>query len=58
MSDIREVNAIHQAVTTDLQRRRELARLSKPELVDMIRAYETGTAALAARIDHAYGNEP
>ena len=58
MSDLREVNAIHQAVTTDLQRRRELQRLSKPELIGMIRAYENGIADVTARIDHAYGTDP
>lgn len=52
MSDIRDVNAIHQAVSTDLQRRRELTRLPKPDLINIIRAYETGTAALIARINN------
>jgi hypothetical protein len=46
------------AVRNDLQRRRELAGMTKPELINMIRAYETGITALATRINHAYGNEP
>lgn len=61
MSDVREVNSIHQGVTaavkTDLQRRRELAALTKPELINIIRGYETGIATLTARID-AYTDEP
>ena len=62
MSDVREVNAVHQdlttAVKTDLQRRRELKRMSKPELIDYIVNVEDNLAALSARIDHAYGDEP
>ncbi|NYF29041.1 MULTISPECIES: hypothetical protein [unclassified Microbacterium] len=55
MSDIREVNAAHQP--NDLQRRRDLHRLDKRELVNIIRGYETGIANLTARID-AYTDEP
>lgn len=62
MSDLREVNAAHQDVTaavkTDLQRRRELKRLPKPELIDYIVRVENSLAALSDRIDHAYGDEP
>ena len=62
MSDVREVNAVHQdlttAVKTDLQRRRELKRMSKPELIDYIVNVEDNLSALATRIDHAYGDEP
>lgn len=61
MSDVREVNAVHQdlttAVKTDLQRRRELKRMSKPELIDYIVNVEDNLAALSARID-AYTDEP
>ncbi|GAA1149283.1 hypothetical protein F6W69_10595 [Microbacterium oxydans] len=62
MSDVREVNRAHQdataAVKTDLQRRRELAGKTKPELIDIIRQLETGIGHLTERIDHAYGDEP
>ncbi|WP_136043306.1 MULTISPECIES: hypothetical protein [unclassified Microbacterium] len=62
MSDVREVNAAHQdlttAVKTDLQRRRELKRMSKPELIGYIVRVENSLAALSDRIDHAYGDEP
>lgn len=62
MSDVREVTHAHQdlnvAVKTDPQRRRELHRLDKRELVDIIREYENGITSLTARIDHAYGDEP
>lgn len=62
MSDVREVNRVHQdlttAVKTDLQRRRELKRLPKPELIDYIVRVENSLAALSDRIDHAYGDEP
>lgn len=61
MSDVREVNAVHQdlttAVKTDLQRRRELKRMSKPELIDYIVNVEDNLAALSARID-AFADEP
>lgn len=46
----------NEAATTDLQRRRELKRLRKPQLIDLIRGYETGLANLTARID-AYWDE-
>lgn len=55
MSDIREV---HDAVRTNLQRRRELTAMTKPELIDYIVNVEDNLAALATRIDHAYGDEP
>jgi len=55
MSDVREVNLAHQdvtvAVTTDLQRRRELRALRKPELIDYIVRVENSLADLSARID-------
>lgn len=51
MSDVKAVNDIHQAVKTDLQRRRELAGMTKPELIDYIVSIEDNLAALAARID-------
>lgn len=55
MSDIREV---HDAVRTNLQRRRELSRMTRRELIDYIVNVEDNLAALSARIDHAYGDEP
>ncbi|WP_153244621.1 hypothetical protein [Microbacterium sp. CBA3102] len=48
MSDIKDV---HNAVRTDLQRRRELAAMTKPQLIDYIINVENNLAALAARID-------
>lgn len=61
MSDVREVNAVHQdlttAVKTDLQRRRELARMTRVELIDYIVNVEDNLAALSARID-AFADEP
>lgn len=61
MSDVREVNAVHQdlttAVKTNLQRRRELKAMTKPELIDYIVNVEDNLAALSARID-AYTDEP
>lgn len=55
MSDRREV---HDAVRTNLQRRRELTAMTKRELIDYIVNVEDNLAALATRIDHAYGDEP
>ena len=55
MSDIRDV---HDAVRTNLQRRRELTAMTKPELIDYIVSIEDNLAALATRIEHAYGDEP
>lgn len=55
MSDIRDV---HDAVRTNLRRRRELKAMRKPELIDYIVGIEDNLAALATRIDHAYGDEP
>lgn len=55
MSDIRDV---HNAVRTNLQRRRELAAMTKPELIDYIVNIEDNLAALATRIEHVYGDEP
>lgn len=43
---------------TELQRRRELATLTKPELIDRIITIERGIKDLRARIEHAYGEEP
>lgn len=54
MSDIREV---HDAVRTKLQRRRELSRLTRTELIDYIVNVEDNLAALSARID-AFADEP
>ena len=51
MSDVREVNAIHQAVNTDLQRRRELVAMTKPQLISYIISIENNLAALSDRID-------
>lgn len=41
-------------VRTDLIRRRELAKLKKPELINRIRSLETGIDALADRIDASW----
>ncbi len=54
VSDIREV---HDAVRTNLQRRRELSRMTRGELIDYIVNVEDNLAALSARID-AYTDEP
>lgn len=54
VSDIREV---HDAVRTNLQRRRELTAMTKPELIDYIVNVEDNLAALSARID-AFADEP
>lgn len=50
---------------SNLERRRELSKLTKRELIDWIIQAEQGqattTAALVAlrdRVDHAYGEEP
>lgn len=51
MSDIREVNAICQAVNTDLQRRRELVAMTKPELITYVIDVENSLAALSDRFD-------
>lgn len=48
MSDIK---AVHDAVRTNLQRRRELARMPRAELIDYIVSIEDNLAALSARID-------
>lgn len=61
MSDVREVNAyldVTDVVKTDLQRRRELKAMTKPQLIDYIVRVENSLAALSDRIDHAYGDEP
>lgn len=62
MSDVREVNQAHQnlttAVKTDLQRRRDLKRMTKPQLIDYIVRVEGSLSALSVRVDHAYGDEP
>lgn len=54
MSDVKDV---HDAVRTDLQRRRELSRMTRGELIDYIVNVEDNLAALSARID-AYADEP
>lgn len=41
-----------EAVKTDLQRRRELAAMRKPELIDYIIRVENSLAAISDRIDH------
>lgn len=46
------------AVRNGLSRRRELAGMTKPELIDYIINVENNLAALATRIEHAYANEP
>jgi len=56
VSDVKEVNDAHQ--NNDLQRRRELEVMRKPELISYIVNIEDNLAALATRIDHAYGDEP
>lgn len=40
---------------TDLQRRQELAKLTKPALIDYIMRLENSIAALSERIVHACG---
>lgn len=45
------------AVRTNLQRRRELSRMTRGELIDYIVNVEDNLAALSARID-AYTDEP
>lgn len=57
MSDVADVNRIYQQEQTGLQRRRELAALTKPELIDYLVNVEDNLAALSARID-AYADEP
>lgn len=51
MSDIRDV---HNAVRTNLARRRELNTMTKPELIDYIVNVEDNLAALSTRIEHAH----
>lgn len=58
MSDVADVNRILQDQKTNLQRRRELTAMTKPELIDYIVNVEDNLAALTTRIDHAYGDEP
>lgn len=62
MSDISDVHRAHidltSAVKTDLQRRRELAAMTKPTLIDYIIRVENSLAALTERIDHAYSTYP
>lgn len=48
MSDIKSV---HEAVSTDLSRRRELVAMAKPELIDYIISIENNLTELARRID-------
>ena len=45
-----------ETVRNDLQRRRELAAITKRELVSIIRTYEVGIAELRARIDTDWGD--
>ncbi len=54
MSDVKDV---HDAVRTNLQRRRELSRMTRGELIDYIVNVEDNLAALSARID-AFADEP
>lgn len=46
------------AVRNDLQRRRELKQMTKPELINYIIGIENDLHALGQRIEHAYGDEP
>lgn len=57
MSDVADVNRILQDQKTGLQRRRELSRMTRGELIDYIVNVEDNLAALSARID-AYTDEP
>lgn len=57
MSDIREVTEWHK-VNTDLQRRRELAGMTKPDLIGHILTVENGLTALTHRIDQVNRGEP
>ena len=50
MSDIREV---HNAVRTDLERRRELAAMTKPELITLIMSRESTLADVHTRLSSA-----
>lgn len=62
MSEVAEASSTHRgptaAVKTDLQRRRELAAMTKPTLIDYIIRVENSLAALTERIDHAYSTDP
>lgn len=58
MSNNKVDAAMHGAVSRDLTRRRELASMSKPEMISYIVMVENNLAALSARIEHAYGDEP
>ena len=57
MSDVADVNRILQDQKTGLQRRRELSRMTRGELIDYIVNVEDNLAALSARID-AFADEP
>ena len=57
VSDVADVNRILQDQKTGLQRRRELSRMTRGELIDYIVNVEDNLAALSARID-AYTDEP
>lgn len=47
-----------ESVRNELMRRRELTGMTKTQLIDYIISIEDNLHALAARIEHAYGNEP
>ena len=47
-----------ETVRTDLQRRRELASMIKPELISMIIDRENDLYDLARSVEHAYGDQP
>ena len=57
VSDVADVNRILQDQKTGLQRRRELSRMTRGELIDYIVNVEDNLAALSARID-AFADEP
>jgi hypothetical protein len=46
------------AVRNDLQRRRELKQMTKPELINYIVRIEDDLYDLGRSLEHAYGNEP
>lgn len=43
---------------SDLERRRELSKLTKPELIDYIVNFQNAVEPLIASIDAAFGDEP
>lgn len=55
MSDVGDVA---KAVRNDLTRRRELATLTKPELITYALSLEDNLYSLTQTIEHAPGNQP